>query len=87
MPQKGFIGMPKQQPFKKQPILPIAWPRIIEGAIRSAKTQKEILRIFENISPVIIPPNMPPCMERPPCHTLNIDKGSPKKLFSSKKRM
>jgi len=83
-PNIDSVGIPKQHPFKKQPILPIAWPNITDGVTRSANFQKDVFLSFENTTPAMIPPKIPPCIATPPSHILNIDNGDFIKTDGSK---
>ena len=65
IPQKASVGLPKQQPFKKQPILVIPNPRKNDGAIASRKGQGFILLIMKNIKAEIIASVIPPIIDNP----------------------
>jgi hypothetical protein len=60
MPIREVVGMPKQQPPKKQPILPNAWASINDGVTRLNVDRQLSLNIRQRTKNVITPKINPP---------------------------
>ena len=58
-PQAKLVGLPKQQPARKQPILPIATPKAIEGANKFPLLPEISNFFFTNQTPTLPPINAP----------------------------
>ena len=68
-----FVGRPNASLLKKLPHLPIDWPRIKEGIIKSRIVLKCNLFDLQNINKDIKPPIKAPWIAIPPSHIARKD--------------